>query len=88
VSCYGLACPAWLAWDISLDALVISFKYLMIIHSGIVLDCHLVNPPLGCFSVYSLLVGAKKEKRKKRKKERRCVVFRNKYICTLSIPFL
>jgi hypothetical protein len=69
VSCCGLACPARLAWDISLDALVISFKYLMIIYSGIVFDCHLVNPPLGCFSVYSLLAGAKKEKKKKRKKE-------------------
>jgi hypothetical protein len=46
-------------------------QYLMIIYSGIVFDCHLVNPPFGCFSVYSLLAGAK---RKTRRKERRCVV--------------
>jgi hypothetical protein len=36
------------------------------------------NYPFGCFSVKTLLVGAKR----KRKKERRCVVFRNIYLYT------
>jgi hypothetical protein len=49
MSCYGLACPARLAWDISMDALVISFKYLMIIYSDIVFDCHFVNSLLAVF---------------------------------------
>jgi hypothetical protein len=45
-----LACPARLAWDIFLGALVISSNGLMIIYSGIVFDCHLVITPL-CVSV-------------------------------------
>jgi hypothetical protein len=47
-------------------------QYLMIIYSGIVFDCHLVNPPFGCFSVYLCLQVPKGKEEEK--KERRCVV--------------
>jgi hypothetical protein len=78
VSCCGLACPAQLAWDIFLDALVISFKYLMIIYSGIVFDCHLLIPPFGYFFVYSLLAGSKRKRRRKERKK--MCSFRNNYL--------
>jgi Na+/pantothenate symporter len=60
-------------------------QYLMIIYSGIVFDCQLVNPPLAVF-LFTLYLQVPKGKEEE-KKERRCVVFRNKYICTLSILF-
>jgi hypothetical protein len=85
VSCCELACPARLAWDIFLGALVISSNSLMIIYSGIVFDCHLVFTPLAVF-LLSLCLQVPKGKEEE-KKERRCVVFRNKYICTLSILY-
>jgi hypothetical protein len=78
VSCYELACPAWLAWNIFLGALVVSSNGLMIIYSGIVFDCHLVITPLLVFLLSLCLqvpIGKEEEK-----KERRCVVFRNIYL--------
>jgi hypothetical protein len=78
VSCYELACPARLAWDIFLGALVISSNSLMIIYSGIVFDCHLVITPLAMF-LLSLCLQVPKGKEEE-KKGRRCVVFRNIYL--------
>jgi hypothetical protein len=78
VSCYELACSARLVWDIFLDALVISFKYLMIIYSGIIFDCHLVNPPLAVIFVESLFAGAKRKGRRKERKK--MCSFRNKFL--------
>jgi hypothetical protein len=78
VSCYELACPARLAWDIFLGALVISSNGLMIIYSGIVFDCHLVITPLAVFLLSLCLqvpIGKEEEN-----KERRCVLFRNIYL--------
>jgi hypothetical protein len=84
VSCCELACSARLAWDIFLDALVISFKYLMIIYSGIIFDCHLVIPPLAVF-LLSLCLQVPKGKEEE-KKERICVVLGTN-TCIFSILY-